>query len=144
MCWRTHLTPGQDKDPSVLHARAPFAHTASISTTTTPTPACALDCEMIYTTSGMSLARVTILGIDGQTVLLDEFIDPHPAAVLDYNTRFSGISEKELKAKAVLNMAGLHRALGSILHPKTLIIGHGALRYFQKTDTHADQASTTT
>jgi RNA exonuclease 1 len=80
---------------------------------------------MVYSTSGLTLARVTIIGVDGQTVLLDEFIDPHPAAVLDYNTRFSGITEVDLKAKAVLNMSGLHRALGSILHPKTLLVGHG-------------------
>lgn len=45
----------------------------------------ALDCELVYTTAGMSLARLTVLD-EGGRVVLDRLVCPR-AAVLDYNTR---------------------------------------------------------
>ncbi|KZO93710.1 hypothetical protein CALVIDRAFT_566193 [Calocera viscosa TUFC12733] len=81
----------------------------------------ALDCEMIYTTQGMSCARVTVVDGRGDEVLdelvrLDEGVKP-----LDYNTRFSGI--KSLEA-AVLDLEGVRAALSHFIGPGTIIIGH--------------------
>lgn len=45
----------------------------------------AFDCELIYTTAGMSLARLTVLDESGKSVL-DRYVRPR-AAILDYNTR---------------------------------------------------------
>lgn len=45
----------------------------------------AFDCELIYTTAGMSLARLTVLDQAGK-VIMDQHVKPK-AAILDYNTR---------------------------------------------------------
>ena len=45
----------------------------------------AFDCELVYTTAGMSLARLTVLDEAGR-VTLDQYVRPR-AAILDYNTR---------------------------------------------------------
>ncbi|BGP55642.1 RNA exonuclease 3 [Rhodotorula sphaerocarpa] len=126
----------KDEEPSVLHARVPFVPTSSLraskptasgSSSDTLSPAVdivALDCELIYTTAGMSLARVTVLSGSG-AVLLDEHVRP-PAgvAILDLNTRFSGVQEGDLE-KAVLDVAGVQRALAQFVDKETVFVGHG-------------------
>ena len=89
--WDTEQTPhAQDEDVAALHSRVPFIPTSSLraslsSSASTSSPSSfdlppavdivALDCEMIYTTAGMSLARVTVLSGSG-SVLLDEHVRP--------------------------------------------------------------------
>lgn len=46
----------------------------------------ALDCEMIYTTAGSELARVTVVDLDGN-VVYDRIVKPK-GNVLDCNTRW--------------------------------------------------------
>ena len=46
----------------------------------------AFDCELIYTTAGMSLARLTVLDEAGK-VIMDQHVRPK-AAILDFNTRW--------------------------------------------------------
>lgn len=78
----------------------------------------ALDCEMIYTTAGMAIARVTILDADAR-VLLDEYIVPNGMTV-DLVTRWSGVTEEALENKARLTLQQLkRRKLGSFLDEKT-------------------------
>jgi len=69
-----------ESDPLALHSRHPFtlsSHYAPPSNTSTKVlDVVALDCEMIYTTSGMSLARVSVVdgagaGIFDELVALD-------------------------------------------------------------------------
>lgn len=66
-------SPGCQKGPHVfseklvtsLHARHPFSMTASVLVTGSNTlDICAIDCEMVYTTAGMSVARVS--GVDNR------------------------------------------------------------------------------
>lgn len=45
----------------------------------------AFDCELVYTTAGMSLARLTVLDESGK-VIMDQHVKPK-ASVVDYNTR---------------------------------------------------------
>jgi hypothetical protein len=55
----------------------------------------AMDCEMCSTCIGLELARISMVEEDGR-VLMDDFALPiNP--VLDYNTKFSGITEEILK-----------------------------------------------
>lgn len=72
-------SPGCQKGPHVfhenltasLHARHPFSTAASTCTGGDGQGAldiCAIDCEMIYTTAGMSLARVSGVDHKGEEV----------------------------------------------------------------------------
>jgi hypothetical protein len=60
-----------ETDPSVLHERHPFSETSS--TTSSALDVAALDCEMIYTTGGFWIARVSVVDASGESVF-DEFI----------------------------------------------------------------------
>lgn len=98
------------EDVKELHAFAPFVSIAAIrarvsaaSAATLPTlgdgpsndhdaqrwndtrEVVALDAELVYTTAGMSIARVTLVDEDGSE-LADYLIRPK-APILDYNTR---------------------------------------------------------
>ncbi|CAF5184880.1 unnamed protein product, partial [Rotaria magnacalcarata] len=55
----------------------------------------ALDCEMCYTMEGVELVRVSIVNHKLQSVY-ETLVKPHHK-ILDYNTRWSGITENQLK-----------------------------------------------
>ncbi|KAF2895536.1 hypothetical protein ILUMI_10641, partial [Ignelater luminosus] len=82
----------------------------------------ALDCEMCYTVEGLELAKVTVVGMDGRLVY-DTFVKP-ANDVVDYNTRFSGITAKDLKNGAK-TLKEVQKDLMEFLHANTLLIGHG-------------------
>ncbi|XP_033302823.1 uncharacterized protein LOC117207080 [Bombus bifarius] len=82
----------------------------------------ALDCEMCFTRHGLELAKVTVVGIDGK-VVYDTLVKPD-TEVIDYNTRFSGITAKDL-AKATKTLRDVQRDLTSFVHAETILIGHG-------------------
>ena len=83
-----------------------------------PLKLAALDCEMVYTTAGMSLARLTILDAEGE-VVLDEFVKPY-GMVLDLITRWSGVTERDLEMKAKMDIRKLRREiLGSYINEET-------------------------
>lgn len=60
-----------ETEPSLLHARHPFSETSSA--TSSALDVAALDCEMIYTTGGFRIARVSVVDASGECVF-DEFI----------------------------------------------------------------------
>ncbi|GAA5973943.1 hypothetical protein JCM21900_006823 [Sporobolomyces salmonicolor] len=120
----------KDEEPIALHSRVPFVPSSSLRTSSSdsssnlppPLDLVALDCELIYTASGMSLARLTVLSPSG-SLLLDEHIRP-PSAVLDLNTRFSGVREDDLQV-AVLDVGGVGKALARFMSEETIVVGHG-------------------
>lgn len=80
----------------------------------------ALDCELVYTTSGMSLARLTVVGHDGE-IVLDEHVRPQ-GIVLDTNVRFSGVKDEDLRG-AIFDLSGVREALGQFIDANTIIVG---------------------
>ncbi len=109
----------------------------------------ALDCEMIYTTGGFRIARVSIVDASGKEVF-DELIKMDDGvevvcviplllvraqfgvsltletmtAYRDLNTRFSGIHPEEYATRAVLPLESVRHALARLIGVDTMLIGH--------------------
>lgn len=63
-----------ETDPEDLHRRHAFTHTRPPADSDDPAlDAVALDCEMIYTTGGMRVARVSVVDSAGQEIF-DEYV----------------------------------------------------------------------
>jgi RNA exonuclease 1 len=148
-CSRVYDSEGCSHGPHVfyeskveeLHSRHPFSLLAPESSSTSVLDVVALDCEMIYTTGGFRVARVSIVDGSGkevfdQLVRMDDGV--HVMSVLlvflpfpwilkeihrDFNTRFSGIT-KENYATALLPLASIREALNTYLDSNTILIGH--------------------
>lgn len=111
-----------ETDSSLLHARYPFSETSPM--TSSALDIAALDCEMIYTTGGFRVARVSVVDASGKSVF-DEFIKMDDGVkVVDLNTRFSGIHSEEFAARAVLPLKSVQRALARLIGADTILIGH--------------------
>ena len=124
-----------------LHSRHPFSFLVPESSSATVLDVAALDCEMIYTTGGFRVARVSIVDGSGkevfdQLVRMDDGV--HVMLVFatffalladielnlrDFNTRFSGITE-EIYATALLPLASIRDTLNTCLDSNTILIGH--------------------
>ncbi|XP_057345518.1 RNA exonuclease 1 homolog [Manis pentadactyla] len=81
----------------------------------------ALDCEMSYTTYGLELTRVTVVDTD-MHVVYDTFVKPDNE-IVDYNTRFSGVTEADL-ADTSISLRDVQAVLLSMFSAETILIGH--------------------
>ncbi|KAJ3604504.1 hypothetical protein NHX12_029244 [Muraenolepis orangiensis] len=81
-----------------------------------------LDCEMCYTTHGLELSRVTVVN-SGLQAVYDTFVKPEND-VVDFNTRFSGISEKDL-TEACPSIREVQQTLLRFVWADTILVGHG-------------------
>ncbi|XP_057345628.1 RNA exonuclease 1 homolog isoform X2 [Manis pentadactyla] len=81
----------------------------------------ALDCEMSYTTYGLELTRVTVVDTD-MHVVYDTFVKPDNE-IVDYNTRFSGVTEADL-ADTSISLRDVQAVLLSMFSADTILIGH--------------------
>ncbi|KAH8105875.1 Rexo1 protein [Cristinia sonorae] len=114
-----------ESDPENLHRRHAFSHTrpAASHGKDTALDIVALDCEMIYSTGGMRVARVSVVDSAGKEIY-DEFVRMDDGVeVIDLNTRFSGITEEDYAA-AVLPLASIRTSLDAFINEETIIIGH--------------------
>ena len=82
-----------------------------------------VDCEMCYTTQGLELAKVTVVAADGR-IVYDSYVKPENT-IIDYNTRFSGITAKDLKGNAAKSLKDVQHDLMSFINADTILIGHG-------------------
>ncbi|XP_067298792.1 RNA exonuclease 1 homolog isoform X2 [Pseudorasbora parva] len=82
----------------------------------------AVDTQTCYTTQGLELARVTIVNSSLQ-VIFDSFVKSGND-VIDYNTRFSGISEDDVKGTSS-SLRDIQAVLLSFINADTILIGHG-------------------
>ncbi|PCH41072.1 hypothetical protein WOLCODRAFT_69616 [Wolfiporia cocos MD-104 SS10] len=129
-CSRPSESEGCERGPHVfyesapedLHRRHPFSYSHGRGTDTT-LDVVALDCEMVYTTGGMRVARVSVVDAAGKEIF-DEFVRMDDGVeVIDFNTRFSGITP-ELYASARLPLASVRASLDTLIGARTVIIGH--------------------
>nr|XP_006129044.1 RNA exonuclease 1 homolog isoform X1 [Pelodiscus sinensis] len=81
----------------------------------------ALDCEMCYTKQGLELTRVTVINSDLK-VVYDTFVKPDNK-VVDYNTRFSGVTEEDLE-NASITLRDVQAVLLNMFSADTILIGH--------------------
>ncbi|KAL5508315.1 REX3 [Sanghuangporus vaninii] len=114
--------------PEELHARHAFSFTRSAKdepdTLDTALDVVCLDCEMIYTTGGARVARVSAVDGSGKEIF-DELVKmDDEVEVIDYNTRFSGITEEEYEKNALLPLKSIRRALDAYINSNTIIVGH--------------------
>lgn len=86
----------------------------------------ALDCEMCYTAHGLELAKLTVVGSDGRLVY-DAFVKPE-TEIVDYNTRFSGITARDLSKRngtTCKSLKEVQQDLLEFIYADTILIGHG-------------------
>lgn len=81
----------------------------------------AVDCEMSYTTLGLELTRVTVVDAHMRLVF-DAFVKPENE-IVDYNTRFSGVTEADL-ACTNLTLGDVQAVLLSLFSADTILVGH--------------------
>lgn len=119
----------KEEDWKTLHRREAFLATETVLRSQSEAKdqekhdILAFDCELIFTTAGMSLARITVLDESGK-VVLDRFVRPK-SAILDYNTRFSGIRASDIPSEGTGSLESARKALGNLMKPDTVLIGHG-------------------
>ncbi|KAI0650783.1 ribonuclease H-like protein [Trametes meyenii] len=114
-----------ETDPEDLHRRHAFSHTRppADGATDTALDVVALDCEMVYTTGGMRVARVSVVDSAGGEVF-DEYVRMDEGVeVIDFNTRFSGVTD-ETYATAQNSLASIRRSLDALINAETIVIGH--------------------
>ncbi|XP_049941954.1 uncharacterized protein LOC126418949 isoform X2 [Schistocerca serialis cubense] len=84
----------------------------------------ALDCEMCYTTRGLELTKVTVVAPDGRLVY-DCLVRPENY-IIDYNTRFSGITARDLNRRgATKSLKDVQNDLMGFINADTILVGHG-------------------
>lgn len=80
----------------------------------------AIDCEMCFTKNGLECCRISVVDAN-RNVVLDEFIKPTDP-ILDYNTKYSGITADMLK-DVTTTLASVQQKLLKFIHQDTILIG---------------------
>ncbi|KAI4500333.1 hypothetical protein M0802_004750 [Mischocyttarus mexicanus] len=80
-----------------------------------------IDCEMVTTKAGLELAKVSLVNIHGY-IVYNEYVIPG-SEVIDYNTRFSGITP-EILSNATKTLSMVQQDLLEYIKAETILIGH--------------------
>ncbi|XP_005660112.2 RNA exonuclease 1 homolog isoform X2 [Sus scrofa] len=81
----------------------------------------AVNCQMCYTAKGLELTHVTVVDSSLQ-VVYDTFVKPDEE-IIDYNTRFSGVVENDLK-NTKTSICDVQAILLNLFSADTILIGH--------------------
>lgn len=81
----------------------------------------ALDCEMCYTARGLEVTRVSVVDIHMKEVY-ESLVKPD-TQILDYNTRWSGLTEKILR-NCDKSLKDVQEELLKLFNKDTILIGH--------------------
>ncbi|KAH8857767.1 RNA exonuclease 5 [Schistosoma japonicum] len=84
-------------------------------------PMFAVDCEMVLTSVGSELARVTMVDEKG-TVIFDRLVKP-PNPIKDYLTKFSGIT-RDMLSSIDTTLEDIQRELDETLPGDAILVGH--------------------
>ncbi|NXC15886.1 REXO5 exonuclease, partial [Corythaeola cristata] len=88
---------------------------------TDSSPLFGLDCEMCLTAKGNEVTRVSLVDAQGQC-LLNELVKPE-STVMNYRTRFSGITKKML-LPVKTRLPDIQTRLKKMLPPDAVLVGH--------------------
>ncbi|KAJ1033845.1 hypothetical protein NDA16_000053 [Ustilago loliicola] len=125
-CFGPHVF--KETDGLDLHRREAFITTKQLIDSLEEAPSdpleiVALDCELSYTTAGLTLTRLTLVDEEGE-MILDEIVRTR-TDVVDYNTRFSGITAEEYEEKAVFTLEQVRKTMARFVGQNTILVGHG-------------------
>ncbi|KAA1466430.1 ribonuclease H-like protein [Dentipellis sp. KUC8613] len=125
-----------ESEPRALHRRHAFSPTrpwrraadskgkAKDGASDTALEMAALDCEMVYSTGGFRVARVSVVDGNGKEVF-DELVRMDEGVeVVDFNTRFSGLTPQLYAESARLPLSAIRRALDALISEDTILMGH--------------------
>ncbi|XP_044010261.1 putative exonuclease GOR [Aphidius gifuensis] len=82
----------------------------------------ALDCEMCFTKNGLEVVKVSVVDMK-KNIVYDTLVKPN-SEIIDYNTRFSGITKSMLK-NTKKTLKDVQKDLLTFISAETILIGHG-------------------
>ncbi|NWH64313.1 REXO5 exonuclease, partial [Geococcyx californianus] len=98
-----------------------YVHTGCEEPRTDSSPLFGLDCEMCLTVKGNEVTRVSLVDAQGQC-LLNELVKPE-TTVMNYRTRFSGITKKML-LPVKTRLQDIQTRLKKMLPRDAVLVGH--------------------
>lgn len=88
----------------------------------------AIDCEMCFTEQGLELTKVTVIDLYGNLVY-DTLVKPKNK-IIDYNTKFSGITEEQM-SNVTMTLTQVQEDLLKFIHAETILLGHNLASDFR-------------
>ncbi|XP_050453398.1 uncharacterized protein LOC126852537 isoform X1 [Cataglyphis hispanica] len=88
----------------------------------------AIDCEMCFTHKGLELTKVTVIDLYGNLVY-ETLVKPKNK-IIDYNTKFSGITEEQM-SNVTMTLEQVQEDLLKFIHAETILLGHNLASDFR-------------